>query len=125
MRTEDAQADAAKIRRLATECGLSSCMNDTKWREVCELFRHWSAPPPPFRIRDLLAPDGYVSEWDREWYYHPRPYVSIHWLEVEMPSDSVPAALARCKEIGAAVEARDVGLRIWGWVGPAERPQFA
>ena len=82
-------------------------------------------PPPPFRIRDLLAPDGHVSEWDREWYYHPRRYVSIHWLEVEMPSDSVPAALVRCKDIGAAVEAREAGLRIWGWVGPADRPQFA
>jgi FAD/FMN-containing dehydrogenase len=125
MRTEDAQADAAKVRLLATERGLSACMNDTKWREVCELFRHWSAPPPRFRISDLLAPDGYVSEWDREWYYHPRPYVSIQWLEVEIPSDSVPAALARCKEIGASVEARDVGLRVWGWVGPANRPQFA
>jgi hypothetical protein len=110
---------------LATERGLSSCMNETKWREVCELFRHWSAPPPPFRIRDLLAPEGYVSRWDREWYYHPRPCVSIHWLEVELPPNSVPAALARCKEIGVAVEAREAGLRIWGWVGPADRPQFA
>ena len=100
-------------------------MNDTKWREVCELFRHWSTPPPPFRFHDLLAHEGYVSRWDREWYYHPRPYVSIQWLEVEMPSDSVPAALAQCKEIGVAVEAREVGLRIWGWVGPADRPQLA
>src|SRR3954451_10376865 len=102
MRTKDAKADAAKVRRLATERGLSSCMNDTKWREVCELFRHWSAPPPRFRIRDLLAPDDYAPEWDREWYYHPRPYVSIHWLDVELPADSVPDAVARCKEIGAA-----------------------
>jgi hypothetical protein len=100
-------------------------MNQTKWREVRELFRHWSAPPPRFRIRDLLAPDAYVSEWDREWYDHARPYVSIHWLEVEMPSESVPAALARCKDIGAAVEVREPGMRIWGWVGSGDRPQFA
>ena len=125
MRTEDAQHDAIKVRRLATARGLSSCMNDTKWREVCELFRNWSAPPPRFRIRDLLAPDGFLSEWDREWYYHPKPYVSIHWLDVELPSDSVPAAVARCKDIGAAVEARETGVCIWGWLISADRPQLA
>jgi hypothetical protein len=124
MRTEEAQDDAIKVRRVATERGLSSCMNDTKWREVCELFRHWSAPPPRFRIRDLLAREGHMSEWDRDWYHHPRPYVSIHWLDVEMRADSVPIAVARCKDIGAAVEAQEAGLRIWGWIGPEDRPQF-
>lgn len=125
MRTKNAHNDADKIRRLATEHSFSSRMNDTKWREVCELFQNWSSPPPRFRIRNLFAPDGFVSEWDREWYYHPKPYVSIHWLEVEMPSDSIPAAVARCKDIGAAVEAREAGLRIWGWITPTDRPQFA
>jgi hypothetical protein len=61
-------------------------MNDTKWREICEAFRHWPKPPR-FRIRDLLAPANFVSDWDGEWYYHPKPYVTIEWLEVELPED--------------------------------------
>jgi hypothetical protein len=100
-------------------------MNDTKWREVCECFRQWPQPPR-FRIHDLLAADeNYVSDWDREWYYHPRPYVSIQWLEVELSPEQVAQATAQCKTIGAAVEHTAVGLRIWGWVGSAGRPQFA
>ena len=82
---------ADKVRCLASERGLTSLMNDTKWREVCEAFRHWPGGPPRYRVRDVLAPEGYVSDWDREWYHHPRPYVSIHWLEVELPADARPS----------------------------------
>jgi hypothetical protein len=119
IRTED----AARIRTIAAERGLGSYMNDTKWREVCEAFRLWREPPR-YRVHDVLAADGYISEWDREWYYHPLPYVSIQWLEVELSEEQIPAALAVCKGVGAPAERSPVGLRIWGWVGSANRPQF-
>jgi len=106
---------AARAFRLASERGLSSCMNATKWREVCEAFGHWSSPPPRFRIRDLLAQNGHVSEWDREWHYHPLPYASIQWLEVELPAGEIPRALAACERMGAPAEATDSGVRIPGW----------
>src|SRR5688572_6119486 len=109
------RTDAQRVRSIATRRGLASYMNDTKWREVCEGFRHWPQPPR-FRVHDLLADDGYVSEWDREWYYHPRPYVSIQWLEVELRPEQLLPALDLCKGVGAAaVERTDAGLRIWGW----------
>lgn len=120
----DRAAEARKVRRIASERGLVSHMNETKWREVCQAF-YRSKPSPRYRIRDLLAAPGYVSEWDREWYYHPRPYVSIHWLEIELSADAVAHALALCKRCGAAVEVGGAGLRIWGWVGPEDKPVFA
>jgi hypothetical protein len=95
-------------------------MNDTKWREVCEAFRHWPQPPR-FRVRDLLAAEGYVSDWDREWYYHPLPYVSIEWLEVELREEQISAALDLCKQIGAIAERSAAGIRVWGWRGPTQR----
>ena len=98
-------------------------MNDTKWLEICEGFRHWPKAPR-FRIHDLLAADDYISEWDREWYYHPRPYLSIQWLEVELGSEQVSLALAMCKRIGAAVERTPDGICIWGWGRNAHPPQF-
>jgi len=121
MRTEDAD----RVRTIATDRGLASYMDDTKWREVCALFRN-QYRSPRFRVHDLLAiSDNHVSEWDREWYYHPRPCNSIQWLEIELPPERVAQALAQCKAIGAAVEPTPAGLRIWGWVGAADRPQFA
>jgi len=116
--------DAIRVRKIATERGLVSYMNDTKWREVCEGFCHWPQTPR-FRVHDLLAADGYLSEWDREWYYHPLPYVSIQWLEVELRDEQVAAGVELCKRVGAAVERSPVGLRIWGWIGPADRPTLA
>lgn len=120
MRTDD----AVRVRNVATDRGLASCMNDTKWRELCEAFRHWPKSPR-FRIRDLLADEGYISDWDGEWYYHPLPYVSIHWLEVELSEDQIPQALDLCKRIGAPIERSPMGLRVWGWIGPTDRPQLA
>lgn len=122
---ESRDNDADRVRRVAGERGLTSCMNDTKWREVCEAFRAWSHLPPRFRVFDVLANEGYTPEWDREWYYHPRPYVSIRFMEIELPPDAVPRAVAACKAIGAAVEVGGAGIRIWGWVGPADLPEFA
>ncbi len=120
MRTDD----ATRVREIAGERRLVSYMNDTKWREVCEGFRAWPRPPR-FRVRDLLAAHGHVSDWDCEWYYHPLPYVSIQWLEVEVHDEQVHAALELCKRVGTAVERTTAGLRIWGWVGPRDRPEFA
>jgi hypothetical protein len=99
-------------------------MNNAKWRELCDAFLSWS-PPPRFRMRDLRAMPDHVTRWDSEWYHHPYPYVSIHWLEVELDADALPRALALCKQIGAAVEVGGAGLRIWGWVGPRDSPRFA
>jgi len=113
--------DSARIRKIATERGLASYMNDTKWRELCAGFQNWPQPPR-YRVQDLLAVDHYVSDWDREWYYHPRPYVSIRWLEVELAPEQIAAAVALCKEVGAQTEATAAGIRIWGWAASADRP---
>jgi hypothetical protein len=119
------QDKANEVRRTAVERGLTSYMNDTKWRETCEAFRRFSDPPPRFRVVDLMSPDGRASAWDGEWYYHPRPYASIRMLEVELQPGAVARAVAMCKQVGAAVEVAGAGVRIWGWVGATDHPAFA
>lgn len=123
-RATDVHKLAEKVRRVAADGGFTSCMNDTKWRELCHAFYAWPTKAK-FRIRSLLAAPGYVHDWDGEWWYHPYPYVDIHWLEIRLAPESVSEALQICKRVGAAVEVAGEGLKVWGWTGPADRPQFA
>ena len=121
----DRAAEARKVRRIASERGLVSYMNDTKWTQICASFFTFFKPSPRYRVRDLLAAPGYISDWDREWTYHPYPYLSIHWMEVELAADQIERATAMCKRYCSAVEVAGAGLRIWGWVGPEDKPVFA
>jgi hypothetical protein len=104
-----------KVRRLMERNGLCSVMNDTKWREVC-LGMYALEPRPRFRTRDLLSPPGYVSAWDREWYYHPRPYLTIEWMEVEpVEGANVGPVVDVLRRVGAPFERTDGGVRVYGY----------
>lgn len=70
-----------QCRRKAEADGLVSLMNDTKWREMCLAFSSFE-PKPAWRTLDLL--NGYLSDWDRDWFHHVGPeYCSIQWLEID------------------------------------------
>jgi hypothetical protein len=109
--------------RSAERQGLVSAMNDTKWREATEAMRRLPGGPPRFRLKDIdgAAAVGWSGGWDREWYYHPRPYETIEWLEIdpEGRTQEVLAALA-----AAGVPARLEGglVRIIGWLRPPDSP---
>ncbi|WP_143696942.1 DUF6678 family protein [Vibrio coralliilyticus] len=56
-------------------------MNTTKWNEL------WAAmctlhPRPRWRTREVDS--GYVSDWDRDWFYHFRAssFRTIEWVEI-------------------------------------------
>ena len=115
---------ARRVRRFTADGNYTSCMNNTKWRELCHAFYDWPTKSQ-FRIRGLFAPPDYVHHWDGEWYYHPYPYVDIHWLEIQVAAEAFDEALGICKHVGAAVEVAGPGLKVWGWTGPEDRPQFA
>ncbi len=101
--------------RSAERQGLVSAMNATKWRKATEAMRHLPGGPPRFRVKDIDAAGP--GDWDREWY-HPRPYETIEWLEVDPDAraEQVRAALA-----AVGVPVVDVGgrVRIVGWMRPA------
>jgi hypothetical protein len=112
------------MRQLAMAEGLTSYMNNTKWRGVFAMFRSWSDPPPRFRIFDRLAgPEP--SEWSRQWYAYPRPFVSIQWIEVELPRSDEALVFERCRRAKVPAEPTETGVRIWGWIGQGDRPTLA
>jgi hypothetical protein len=112
------------MRQLAMAEGLTSHMNNRKWRAVFATFGRWSDLPPRFRVLDrLAAPDP--SEWSRLWHAYPRPFVSLHWVEVELPRPDVRRAIEWCRTAKFAAEPTEAGVRIWGWIGHGDRPTLA
>ena len=105
--------------RSAERQGLVSALNASKWREVCEAMQHLPGGPPRYRVKGIDSTGP--SDWDREWFYHPRPYELNEWVEIDPDSrgEQVRAALA-----AAGVPVVSVGefVRVVGWLRPAAAP---
>lgn len=67
--------------------GKSPLLNNTKWDELRLAMYGLGELSPRWRTRDIE--NGYVSEWDAEWFYHfpAGGYETIGWVEIEVTSD--------------------------------------
>ena len=107
--------------RLSRECrqkaerdGYSSCMNNTKWREVCFTFARFDGRLPAWRTRDLL--NGHLSEWDTEWFHHVGPdYCSIEWLELDPRAASRDSIRELLQEVNVPFEEGEY-LKVFGYM---------
>ncbi len=112
-------------RRYAERERLVSAMNAAKWRETTEAMRCLAGGPPGFRIKDIRAPRPLPETyWDREWFYHPRPWEEIEWLEID-PDRRQDEVIAILRVIGAPFTLEGGCIRIWGWLRPGVSPDFA
>ena len=71
---------------------------------------------PRWRTSDVES--GYVSEWEREWFYHFRMggYASIQWVEIAVDSDAQrDAILKELVRIHVPGERTASGYRIFGY----------
>lgn len=95
-------------------------MNTTKWNEL------WTAmctlhPRPRWRTREVNS--GYVSDWDRDWFYHFRAssFRTIEWVEIttDTPSQhqSVKTVL---RKIHVPADELDSGFKIYGYIPDAK-----
>lgn len=106
-------APANQCRRKAEADGLVTLMNHTKWRELCYAFSGFDLPPR-WRTRDLL--NGYLSDWDREWFHHVGPdYCSIEWLEIDPADCDRESILAVLRTVSAPFEESDQYFRVLGY----------
>jgi len=91
-------------------------MNDTKWDELRLAMYGLRSPIPEYRVKDL---SGYVSPWDREWYYHFRSggHGTIEWVEIRVETveqdQAVEAALRRVHVPGHRVSG---GFKVYGHI---------
>ena len=100
-------------------------MNDTKWDEI-RLAMCSFPTQPEWRTKDLE--NGYISAWDREWFYHFNVggYKTIEWVEVRPTSmkqkEEIVKELAR---IHVPLEVGEESLRIYGFVLPGVFIEYA
>jgi hypothetical protein len=98
---------------------LVSAMNATKWRELTEAMRLLHGGPPAFRVKEIWSDKWWPeSYWDREWYYHPRPWEEIEWLEIQSDPrhDQIVGTL---NLIGVPFSIESGHIRVWGWLRPS------
>ena len=120
-RRAELKRDRKAVRAKVSADGLASVLNDTKWRELCDAMRSFAGFLPRFRIKDLLGMQP--SEWDGEWYYHPYPYFSIEWLQID--------SMGHLGEVTQALIDHNIPfsrdgeyLRVWGYTLPGSPPKF-
>jgi hypothetical protein len=94
-------------------------MNETKWEELrLEMFRI-GPPAPAWRTKDVES--GYVSEWDREWFYHFRldGYRTIEWVEIKAETvEEELAILEILKKIHVPGTKTENGFKVLGYSAP-------
>lgn len=63
-------------------------MNDTKWDEIRTAMYEYPASIK-WRTKDIES--GYISNWDKEWFYHLKNagYKTIEWLEIEVDNEKI------------------------------------
>ena len=93
-------------------------MNDTKWEEIRTAMIEF--PEPTFwRTKDIET--GYISHWDRDWYYHFRTggYNPIEWLEIKFENAKIKEELVNIlRKIHVPGELSENRIRIYGYVKP-------
>lgn len=90
--TPEQSKDAERLARYIVREGLSSRMNDTKWRETLGALRGALGSGVEFRVKDVRWPAP--SGWDRDFPYSVPHFEAIEWLDVRVSGDEADAVAA-------------------------------
>jgi hypothetical protein len=111
-----------KVIAMARKKFAGALANDTKWNELLTFMRGLEGWQPSYRSKWV---NGYVSEWDVEWFYHlPFPFVGVEWLDIGLHEratakqkaiDHSALILGKLADIGFEFEAKGDVARIWGY----------
>jgi len=92
-------------------------MNNTKWREL-QLAMHQLKELSP-QWRTCCITNGYVSDWDGEWYYHfsEGGFQDIEWLEIKVDSlEQKDLVFSELKKIHVPGQESEYGFKVFGFV---------
>lgn len=100
---------------------LISVMNNTKWDEL-RLAMFELEPKPAWRTK--CWENGYVTSWDREWFYHFREggYEIAEWVEIRIESkEQRHSVLTVLERVHVPTEEISDGFRVYGYIQPGQK----
>ena len=89
-------------------------MNNTKWNEI-RLAMYNIPYTIKWRTKDFE--NGYISQWDGDWFYHfaSGSYKNIEWLEIQFTSETKELIINKLKEIKVPAELLENSVKIFGY----------
>ena len=92
-----------------------SLMNNTKWEEI-RLAMYEYPISVQWRVKNI--DNGYISNWDGDWFYHFRldGYDTIEWLEIKVNNDEIKNDIVRIlRKIHVPGEVFKDHIKIYGY----------
>lgn len=93
----------------------NSLMNNTKWEEIRLAMYEYPATTK-WRLKNI--DNGYLINWDSEWFYHFRSggYNNIEWLEIKVDDEEMKIAVTNIlRKIHVAGEILKNSIKIYGY----------
>lgn len=92
---------------------MTPLMNDTKWEEIRQAMYDYDGV---IRWRIKNVDNGYISQWDGEWFYHFRNsgYTCIEWLEILLTDGNTLYVKTKLKDIHVPGEVDGNIVRVYG-----------
>jgi hypothetical protein len=90
-------------------------MNDTKWEEIKEAMNEYPATVL-WRVKNI--DNGFLSNWDAEWFYHFRlgGYDTIEWLEIKVDNEEMKnEVVSILRKIHVPGEVLKDSIKVYGY----------
>ena len=94
-----------------------SVMNKTKWYELQMAMYELKELCPEWRTSSLA--NGYLSEWDGDWYYHfsEGGYKDIEWVEIKIENVlQKEVVLSELQKIHVPGHETEQGFKVYGYI---------
>lgn len=93
----------------------NSLMNNTKWEEI-RVAMHDYPLATLWRVKNI--DNGYLSNWDADWFYHFRldEYDTIEWLEIKIDNSEMKNEVVNIlRKIHVPGEVLKSSIKVYGY----------
>ncbi|GAA0076942.1 hypothetical protein UT300005_13200 [Clostridium sp. CTA-5] len=93
----------------------NSLMNNTKWKEI-RLAMYQYHETIMWRVKNI--DNGYLSNWDGEWFYHFKlmGYDTIEWLEIKVDNEEMKNKIVNIlRKIHVPGEILNNSIKVYGY----------